>query len=637
MSSTTVAQFAYELKKSATTLLEQLRLAGVPKSSVTDILTDSDKHSLLNYLQSSHGTTSPDRKKITLVKKQTSEIKESDASDKARTVQVEVRKKRTFVRRDDEVTPAARLENHAKAQVNIQNNVPNDVVLRVLSDVQDVLIRREERATKDAFILSMTKKHMLVHRDNRVVVLNKLRLQNFRCFSNLEISLAPHLTVLVAENGCGKSTILDAIRIALWPYVSSFDLARNATSDSGNGISISDTRLLKLPSGDMARQLPVKIAVTGNLANRSENTWWERFRDSEAKLSKTKDKGSISAIKKWVDSIQNHIRDPARPVLDLPVFGNYGTGRLSAQKRLTEETKGKDNTKNDDFYVRTFAYINCLEPASSYKHFKEWFIWAFESYREQQIKQLENKANIDIISTAHERIQVVQKAIDTFLRPITGWHTLEYSISHEKSLVLHHDTLGIMDVDLLSDGIRSVLAMIGDIAYRCIKLNPHLGAEAALKTSGIILIDEVDMHLHPRWQQVILGQLREAFPLVQFIVTTHSPQILSSVDKSCIRVIQGDAVKTIDFQTKGVSSADLLARIMDINPIPDIPETVMLSDYHALIQQNLHEDEDGKAMRKKLEAHFGENHPLMRECDRMIRLQAFKQQLPKLPRSKGSE
>lgn len=471
---------------------------------------------------------------------------------------------------------------------------------------------------------------------NRIFILYKLRLKNFRCFSNLEIPLDPHLTVLIAENGFGKSTILDAIRIGLWPYVSGFDLARNAFNDPKNGIAISDARLLTHPSGDMARQLPVHIAIAGDFGNGLKSTW-VRYRDSEVKLSKTKDDSATNSMKKWVSTIQEKIRDPAKPVLDLPVFGNYGTGRLWAQKRLAEATKGKDSKQKDDFYVRTFAYMNCLEPASSYKHFKEWFIWAFESYREQQIKQLENKANIDIISAAHERIQVVQKAIDTFLRPITGWHTLEYSISHEKSLVLHHDTLGIMDVDLLSDGIRSVLAMIGDIAYRCIKLNPHLGAEAALKTSGIILIDEVDMHLHPRWQQVILGQLREAFPLVQFIVTTHSPQILSSVDKSCIRVIQGDAVKTIDFQTKGISSADLLARIMDINPIPDIPETVMLSDYHALIQQNLHEDEDGKAMRQKLEAHFGENHPLMRECDRMIRLQAFKQQLPKLPRSKGSE
>ncbi len=574
MSSTTVAKFAYELKKSTTTLLEQLKLAGVPKSAATDILTDTDKQSLLSYLQNSHGTASAERKKITLVKKQTFEIKQADASGKARTIQFEVRKKRIFVRRDDEKT--------------IQ------------------------------------------------IKLNKLRLQNFRCFSNLEIPLDPNLTVLVAENGCGKSTILDAIRIALWPYVSSFDIARNAISDSGNGIAISDARLLTLPSGDMARQLPARIVVTGDFGN-GDQSIWERYRDSEAKSTKTKDAQDTNALKQWAIGIQEKIRNPEKTVINLPIFGNYGTNRLWAQKRLAEEIKGKDNTQEDDFYVRTFAYLDCLDSSSSYKHFKEWFIWAFESYREQQIRQLEKKASVETLTIARERIEVVQKAIDIFLRPTTGWHTLEYSISNEKSLVLHHDTLGVMNVDLLSDGIRSVLAMIGDIAYRCIKLNPHLGANAALQTSGVVLIDEVDMHLHPSWQQVMLGQLREAFPQVQFIVTTHSPQILSSVDKSCIRVIHGDTVKTIDIQTKGVSSADLLAHIMGINPVPQIPETTMLSDYHALIQQNLHEDADGKAMRQKLEAHFGENHPLMRECDRMIRLQTFKQQLPRKSLSQGSD
>jgi translation initiation factor IF-2 len=101
MSSTTVAEFANELKKSTDTLLEQLRSAGVAKSSPTDSLTDADKQKLLGYLQASHGTATPERKKITLVKKSTSEIKQADATGKARTIQVEVRKKRTFVKRDE--------------------------------------------------------------------------------------------------------------------------------------------------------------------------------------------------------------------------------------------------------------------------------------------------------------------------------------------------------------------------------------------------------------------------------------------------------------------------------------------------------------------------------------------------------
>src|SRR3954454_16913176 len=102
MSSNTVAEFAAELKKSPDVLLEQLRSAGVAKSAASDALSDVDKQKLLGYLKASHGTAgAPERKKITLTKKSTSEIKQADASGKARTIQVEVRKKRTFVKREE--------------------------------------------------------------------------------------------------------------------------------------------------------------------------------------------------------------------------------------------------------------------------------------------------------------------------------------------------------------------------------------------------------------------------------------------------------------------------------------------------------------------------------------------------------
>ncbi len=107
MSNTTVSEFATELKKPVDTLLEQLRGAGVPKAAASDVLTDSDKQSLLSFLQTSHGTAATgERKKITLTKKSTTEIKQADATGKARTISVEVRKKRTFVQRDEEATAA---------------------------------------------------------------------------------------------------------------------------------------------------------------------------------------------------------------------------------------------------------------------------------------------------------------------------------------------------------------------------------------------------------------------------------------------------------------------------------------------------------------------------------------------------
>jgi predicted ATP-binding protein involved in virulence len=96
--------------------------------------------------------------------------------------------------------------------------------------------------------------------------------------------------------------------------------------------------------------------------------------------------------------------------------------------------------------------------------------------------------------------------------------------------VAHHDQHGELSVALLSDGIRNMIGMVADIAFRATKLNPQFGFLAAKETPGVVLIDEVDMHLHPEWQQVVLQSLTTAFPALQFIVTTHSPQVLTTVN-----------------------------------------------------------------------------------------------------------
>ncbi len=168
MSSTTVAEFANELKKSADVLLDQLRSAGVSKASEGDALTDADKQKLLSYLQASHGTVSADRKKITLVKKSTSEIKQADASGKARTIQVEVRKKRTLIKRDDEpVAPAedavepqfdhaelARREEDARRQAELIRRQEEDLAeKRRLREAQEAL-QRAELAAQEAQALA---------------------------------------------------------------------------------------------------------------------------------------------------------------------------------------------------------------------------------------------------------------------------------------------------------------------------------------------------------------------------------------------------------------------------------------------------------------------------------------------------
>jgi translation initiation factor IF-2 len=141
-STTTVAEFAAELNKSPATLIEQLTSAGVPTAQASDPLSEADKQKLLGYLQASHGTVTAERKKITLVKKSTSEIKQADATGKARTIQVEVRKKRTFVKREDGSDLPAE---------EVQPEVAAPPPAPVIDEAE--LIRREEEARRHAELL----------------------------------------------------------------------------------------------------------------------------------------------------------------------------------------------------------------------------------------------------------------------------------------------------------------------------------------------------------------------------------------------------------------------------------------------------------------------------------------------------
>jgi translation initiation factor IF-2 len=155
MSTTTVAEFATELKKTTDVLLEQLSSAGVSKASASDALTDADKQKLLGFLQSSHGTATGERKKITLVKKSTTEIKQADSTGKARTIQVEVRKKRTFIQRDeDEAAPVASSEA-----------VASESVQQVLDDAE--LAKREQEAIRQAELLRRQEEELTERRRER--------------------------------------------------------------------------------------------------------------------------------------------------------------------------------------------------------------------------------------------------------------------------------------------------------------------------------------------------------------------------------------------------------------------------------------------------------------------------------------
>ena len=143
-----------------------------------------------------------------------------------------------------------------------------------------------------------------------------------------------------------------------------------------------------------------------------------------------------------------------------------------------------------------------------------------------------------------------------------------------------------------------MIGMVADIAYRMVSLNPHLGKKAVKETPGIVLIDEVDMHLHPEWQQVVLESLRNALPQVQFIVTTHSPQVLTTVKNQNIRILVeengGIVAKDVLQDAYAKESRTALEDIMNVRSRPPSTVAKTLEENQYLIEKG--EIDSTKAM-----------------------------------------
>jgi predicted ATP-binding protein involved in virulence len=435
----------------------------------------------------------------------------------------------------------------------------------------------------------------------------------------------PRLTVLVATNGQGKTAILDAIRIALWPYVSAYDVVSGSMPDSG--IDIDDVRLVQTQQNTMEPQLPASVSAQGSYHN--ETITWSRRRQKVSKGSKT----SVKEAKPLAE-LGNHLQSAIRihsehdtedsyPDVVLPVVAHYGTARLWKQRKLPPVGQNKSS-----FFSRSYAYVGCLDSGSDYNAFNEWFRHLFFADFEQRTKRLEKKGFSGLFSETVDYgllISTLTTAVDDVMYS-QGWKGFRYSLS-KQVLEMEHSHHGTLKVNQLSDGLRNIIAMTADIACRCVRLNPQLGEHAAKNTEGIVLIDEVDMHLHPSWQQTIMSSLQEAFPKIQFIVTTHSPQVLSTVPKECIRVlgtnIEGEAIAVTPLAASyGEPSNDVLQAIMHVDPQPPVAEKKQLDELTSLVDQGEYLSYRAQELLIELKQKLNEQHPQIQKIERSIRRQA---------------
>lgn len=440
--------------------------------------------------------------------------------------------------------------------------------------------------------------------------LDRLVLRHFRLFEQLDLLLHPNLNVIVAPNGSGKTAVLDAIALAWAAFVHPLEGRQQAQGISGN-----DIRRQRAADGTMEVLAPVTLEASVHVEDIPLT--WHRTLPSVKPRTRTRGGGEA---RKHAEPLKGRVISFAKgqttdpPVL--PVFAYYGTGRLWDLLRLRKKST-QDATRNSRFD----GYHLALTSSSHVRTFVDWF----GRFSRQAVR--DSLSSEPSPHRAAERLKAVGAAVDVLLAA-TGWHGIEWDDT-EEVIFAHHPVHGRLPVELLSDGIRNMIGLVADLAHRAARLNPQLGERATLDTPGVVLIDEVDMHLHPEWQQTVVESLRTAFPLVQFILTTHSPQVLSTVARESIRVLHVDGdgtarATTPGFQTRGVESADVLAQIMGVNPTPHVLEAMWVNDYKAKIQQGEGESPEALALREKVVRHFEANHPVVLECDRMLRFQTFK-------------
>jgi len=342
--------------------------------------------------------------------------------------------------------------------------------------------------------------------------IDKILIENFKGFTKETFHLNQHFTVFIGDNAKGKTTVLDALAVAAGSYLRGIDVARS----EARGIDKNEVRVVTI-NGEPKPQLPAKITAFGEVNGHEVAGGWYRNVDEITKKTTTKFIGAKN-IEDIAARMLKKSRDGGK--VTFPVLAYHGTGRLWAEHEIQKLNKEKQEikySKQDEGVA--MAYLRCLSPKSSSKEFLSWY-----KTFEDEIRKFEQKSDKLLLRVFNECI--------VSMIPDNQWHDMAFSFKDDDLIGIFktpEETNERLLFKQLSDGYRNMIGMVADIAYRCIKLNPHLGENAVRDTPGIVLIDELDLHLHPNWQRRIVDDLRKAFPNIQFVATTHSPFIVQSI------------------------------------------------------------------------------------------------------------
>jgi predicted ATP-binding protein involved in virulence len=381
--------------------------------------------------------------------------------------------------------------------------------------------------------------------------LDKIHLKNYRAHADLEVAFNPHFNVLVGVNGSGKTSLLRGVcdafsMIFLGPNVNvKTQTSLNEKEGARLSINIENGRFRFEP------QYPVEIKLEGVWSTNKKFSY-SMSTENQIQLSNA----PHSPIVEWCNPSPKQDKNEILLTQDniLPIVGFYRADR--AWQISNNDSVSAVSQKES----RLDAYAQYWDASSVSLPLQNWVIK--RCIARFQISSKTKKSFDEIV----DELALVNIALQCALDDVKG---LSFDIDQSSLLMEwlpsqeNNTAPEPTSFENLSDGQRSMIFLIVDIARRMCLLNPQLGQKVTLKTPGVILIDELDLHLHPEWQQRIVKGLKQAFPAVQFIVASHSPQIIRELRPKEIILLQPEGTDTDHPKASyGLDSSEVLTAIM---------------------------------------------------------------------------